>query len=106
MFNCICILSKVNGRNFESLNVSATRYSGSVAERLDHGTMIRRPPTEIPPWPLGGFVLSSSEFKSMATLVKKPTGSPPTSWDSYPCYVPFKFFVSSSLKNGIRGEDK
>ena len=70
MFKCMYILSKVSGRNFDALNVSATRYSGSVAERLDRGTMIRRPPIEVPPWPLGGFVLSSPEFKSSATPVK------------------------------------
>ena len=70
MFNYICILSKVSGRNFDALNASAIRCSGSVAERLDRGTVIRRPPIKVPPWPLGGLVLSSPEFKSSATPVK------------------------------------
>jgi len=61
---------QVNGRNFDALNASAMRYSGSVSERLDRGTLIRRPPIKVPPWPLGGFVLSNPEFKSSATPVK------------------------------------
>ena len=31
---------------------------------------------------LSGFVLGSPEFNSTTALCKKPTGQPPTSWDS------------------------
>ena len=35
-----------------------------------------------PPYLLSRFVLGSPECKSLATLVKEPTGLPPPSWDS------------------------
>ena len=35
-----------------------------------------------PLWLLSRFVLGSPEFKSLSTLVKEPTGLPPSSWDS------------------------
>ena len=32
--------------------------------------------------PLSGFILGTPEVKSSTALCKKPTGQPPTSWDS------------------------
>ena len=62
------------------------------------GLVIRRPRVQVLLWPLAGFVDGSPEFKFLATLVKQPTGSPPTSWDFEPFYVSFKLFLSLSLK--------
>ena len=62
------------------------------------GLVIRRPRVQVLLWPLAGFVHGSPEFKFLATLVKQPTGSPPTSWDFEPFYVSFKLFLSLSLK--------
>ena len=62
------------------------------------GLVIRRPRVQVLLWPRAGFVHGSREFKFLATLVKQPTGSPPTSWDFEPFYVSFKLFLSLSLK--------
>ena len=45
------------------------------------------------------FSVVPPEFKSTTTLVKYPTGLPPTSWDSFKtCYVPFRLFFHYPLK--------
>ena len=40
------------------------------------------------------FVHRNPKFKSSTTIVKWPTGSPPTSWDSKPDYMTFIWFTS------------
>ena len=41
--------------------------------------------------PLFGFVLGSPEFNSSTAL--KPTGQPPTSWDSYVIFTIFFIYL-------------
>ena len=38
---------------------------------------------------VAGFVHGNPKFKSSTTIVKQPTGSPPTSWNSKPEYMTF-----------------
>ena len=51
------------------------------------------------------MLLHLLEFKSTATLVKEPSGSPSTSWDFKPRYVSFNYLFHYSLKSPTREED-
>ena len=85
---------------------AAGRAAERPAERLECWTCNSEAPPEHKSTltaPLVGFVHGSPEFKSTATLVKYPTGLPPTSWDSFKtCYVPFRllFIIFQKSRKG------
>lgn len=49
-----------------------------MPEPLGHWAVIQGLRVQVPPLPLALFFVSSLEFKSLATLVKQPTGLHPT----------------------------